>query len=66
MSLKITRVLEVLRTAQAEGRRVLSRELVPITHRFGAVIKNLRDEGHNIKTNRIDAENFEYWLECGK
>ncbi len=40
----------------------LSEELIPITHRFSAVISTLREEGDEIETIRIAQNKYMYQM----
>lgn len=59
---KKQRVLKLL----ADGQPHSKEELVPITHRFSAVIDSLRDDGYDIKTIRIAHNVYVYQMKVAK
>lgn len=57
MSIK-RRIIELL----SDGKLHSAKELAAITHRFGAVIHSLRDEGYEIATIPMSHNNFAYQM----
>jgi hypothetical protein len=56
---KKKRILHLL----SDGKRHSTEELIPITHRFGAVIHSLRDDdGYEIETIKITHNVYVYQL----
>lgn len=57
MSIK-KRLIELL----SDGKLHPASDLAAITHRFGAVLHSLREEGYEIETVRVSHNNFAYQL----
>lgn len=53
------RVLDILLDFQPHH----ASEFIPITHRFSAVMKRLKEEGYDIKTLPLDGSNKAAWYQ---
>lgn len=46
----------------SDGKPHSAQELAAITHRFGAVLHSLREEGYSIETIRVSHNSFVYQM----